>query len=223
MVPDTVDPVVLSREGSATMRVANAVHEESCWVLSRVAPDFRLMDVWQLPVEGTREQFGDFLAAMASFDATKAGSPASRFLFWVRLRLGERLGWDDGNARPIPECTETSLTARLPAELLGTAEIPPINHAMQKAAGGFQPLFRTDDEWAAEISNATVHGVMQLTWVPNGERYRARMAVYVKPRGLVGQGYLKLIDPFRHLIVYPSLLRQVGRRWAAASGTGQTA
>jgi hypothetical protein len=199
------------------MRVPNAVHEQRSWVMGRIAPDFRLMDVWELPVEGGREQFAEFLETMASFDVTHEGSSASRFLFWVRLRLGQLLGWDDGVARPIPGCTETSLADRLPAELRGTAQAPVINPVMQEAAGGFQPLFRTDDEWAAEISNATVHGVMQVTWVPVGERFRAHMAVYVKPRGLMGQAYLRLIDPFRHVIVYPSLLKQVGRRWAGAA------
>jgi hypothetical protein len=39
------------------------------------------------------------------------------------------------------------------------------------------------------------------------------MAVYVKPRGLFGRGYMALIKPFRYLIVYPALTRQLGRAW----------
>ena len=35
------------------------------------------------------------------------------------------------------------------------------------------PLFRTDNEFAAELSNQTVHGVMHLAWVDRGEgRYQ---------------------------------------------------
>ena len=30
------------------------------------------------------------------------------------------------------------------------------------------------------------------------------MAVYVRPRGLLGKGYMALIKPFRYLIVYPA-------------------
>jgi hypothetical protein len=41
------------------------------------------------------------------------------------------------------------------------------------------------------------------------------MAIYVKPRGVLGHAYLKLISPFRHLIVYPALLREIGRAWGA--------
>jgi hypothetical protein len=71
------------------------------------------------------------------------------------------------------------------------------------------------DEFAAELSNATVHAVMHLAWVPGeGERFQGQMAVYVKPRGLLGRAYLGFIKPFRYLIVYPALLRQMERRWA---------
>jgi hypothetical protein len=39
------------------------------------------------------------------------------------------------------------------------------------------------------------------------------MAVLVKPNGLVGTAYLAAIKPFRHLIVYPSMLRRIERDW----------
>jgi hypothetical protein len=39
------------------------------------------------------------------------------------------------------------------------------------------------------------------------------MAVYVKPRGPLGKGYMALIKPFRHWIVYPALMRQFERVW----------
>jgi hypothetical protein len=154
---------------------------------------------------------------MASLDPANAQSTASRALFALRLRMGSWFGWyDAGNKRRIPGCTETTLAARLPADLRGTATSPVISGAMQRAAGGFVPLYQTDDEWAAEISNGTVHGVLHVAWVDQGGgRHRAQMAVYVKPRGLLGEAYMKLIDPFRHLIVYPALMRQIGRAWDA--------
>jgi hypothetical protein len=37
------------------------------------------------------------------------------------------------------------------------------------------------------------------------------MAVYVKPNGLLGSVYMAAIRPFRHLIVYPPMLREMGR------------
>jgi len=87
-------------------------------------------------------------------------------LYWVRFRLGALFGWDDATKeRPIPGCTETTLSARLPYDLRGSAQSPLIGGAMRRAAGGFVPLYRTEEEWAAELSNATVHGVLHLAWV----------------------------------------------------------
>jgi hypothetical protein len=39
------------------------------------------------------------------------------------------------------------------------------------------------------------------------------MAVLVKPNGLLGTAYMAAIRPFRHLIVYPSMMRQIEREW----------
>jgi hypothetical protein len=46
-------------------------------------------------------------------------------------------------------------------------------------------------------------------------RYQGQMAVYVKPRGPLGKGYMALIKPFRYWIVYPALMRQIERAWNA--------
>jgi hypothetical protein len=47
---------------------------------------------------------------------------------------------------------------------------------------------------------------------------RGQMAVLVKPNGLLGTGYMAAIRPFRHLIVYPAMMRQIERTWRARSG-----
>ena len=71
-------------------------------------------------------------------------------------------------------------------------------------------------EWAAEIANETMHGVLHLAWVPdNAGGYRGQLAVYVKPNGLLGTAYMAAIRPFRHLIVYPRMIREIGRAWRA--------
>lgn len=167
--------------------------------------------------KGGADEFASFLEIMASLDLTNAESAASRALFSLRFRLGRWFGWDDvTKTRPIPGCAETTLSARLPDDLRGSAKSPVLSAARQRAAGGFVPVYRTDEEWAAEISNGTVHAVMHLAWVEQDEgRYRAQMAVYVKPRGRLGETYMMLIGPFRHLIVYPALTRHIGRTWDA--------
>jgi hypothetical protein len=83
------------------------------------------------------------------------------------------------------------------------------------------PLYRTPREFAAEISNRTVHGVMHLAWVETGDdRFGAQMAVYVKPRGRFGRAYMAFIKPFRYLVVYPAMERQIARQWQERHAVG---
>ena len=84
----------------------------------------------------------------------------------------------------------------------------------------FSPLYLLDDEFAAEIANRTMHGVMHLGWVADGSGgYRGQMAVLVKPNGLLGSAYMAAVKPFRHLLVYPPMIRQIGRTWRAANSS----
>lgn len=62
-----------------------------------------------------------------------------------------------------------------------------------------------------------MHGVMHIGRVPDDDGgFRAQMAVLVKPNGLFGNAYMLAIRPFRHLIVYPPMLRESAAAWAAA-------
>lgn len=61
-----------------------------------------------------------------------------------------------------------------------------------------------------------MHGVLHLGWVHDGDgRHRGQMAVLVKRNGLVGAAYMAAIAPFRHLVVYPPMLRDIERAWRA--------
>jgi hypothetical protein len=55
--------------------------------------------------------------------------------------------------------------------------------------------------------------VVHFGWVPDGDGYRGQMAVLVKPNGRLGSAFMLAIAPFRHLIVYPTMLREFGRAW----------
>lgn len=192
------------------MRLSNSEHEACAWRISEVAPDFRLEDVWALPAQGGADDFPTLLEVMASLDPANGESRATRVLFAIRYRVGGWFGWDDrqGAALPVPNDTKTTLRARLPEDLRNTATGPDLG------SYGFQPLYRTDVEWAAELSNRTVHAVMHLAWVDRGGGlYQGQMGVYVKPRGRLGAAYMSLIAPFRHRIVYPALMGQVERAW----------
>jgi hypothetical protein len=193
------------------MRLPNSAHEAHPWRISEIAGDFALLDVWAPPVRGGPGDFDAFLEVMSSIDPTGSPSPAARALFRLRSQLGALFGWDDDDARrrPIPHCEENSLRARLPDDLRGTA-------TAKRPGSRFLPIYRTEDEWAAEIANDTVHAIMHLAWVEDREgAHRPELAVYVKPRGVLGGAYMALIAPFRHWIVYPALMRQIRAAWDA--------
>jgi hypothetical protein len=202
------------------MRVPNATHESRPWRIREITPDFILEDVWALPAHGGPEDFQTLLDLMASSDPVSSSSLPTRVLWRLRDLLGAvfRLGRistpidgdKDAGKLPIPGTHETSLVGRLPHDLRDTAT------GLRFGSLPFEPLYRTDDEFAAEISNQTVHGVMHLGWADQGGgRYQGQMAVYVKPRGRLGQRYMALIKPFRYAIVYPALMRQIERTWKA--------
>ena len=204
------------------MRLPNAAHESHPWRIREIAPDFTLEDVWALPVHGGAKDFQTALEMMTSSDPATAESLPTRVLWGARDRLGSWFGLgrisapvdsdsDDAAGKlPIPGTNETSLTDRLPDDLRNTAG------DLKFTFLPFAPLYRTDVEFAAELSNQTVHGVMHLAWVDQGEgRYQCQMAVYVKPRGRLGKQYMAFIAPFRHWVVYPALLRQIERAWQA--------
>jgi hypothetical protein len=188
------------------MRLPDEEHFSRPWRIHEVAPDFRLEDVWALPTPGAREDFVPFVEHFATADdAREHGLRAelSRALFALRWKLGEWFGWDD---RP-PAAT---LLDHLPADLLHGPRGPELANVP------FRSLYLTEDEWAAEIVNRTVHGVLHMGWVPDGDGYRGQMAVLVKPNGRFGAAYMRAIAPFRYAIVYPALIAGIGRRWERA-------
>ena len=216
----TYDTVRVEENGSRIgMRLPNAAHESRPWRIRKIARDFTLEDVWALPVRGAAGDFQRLLEVMVSLDPANSGSLPLRVLWRLRDRLGGWFGLGRISARvdrgrgdaagklPIPGTNETSLAGRLPDDLRGTADPDP-------AWTPFRPLYRTDVEFAAELSNRTVHSVMHLAWVDVGEgRHQGQMAVYVKPRGRLGMGYMALIKPFRYWVVYPALMRVIEREW----------
>ena len=191
------------------MRLPNNAHTSRPWRVHEIAPDFSLEDVWALPTPGSRDDFPRLVQRVVSADPS---SGAIRALWAIRWRLGKLFGWDA--ARAGPGSRVASLRGRLPADLRDL-RLPDF------AALPFTPLYLTEDEFAAEIANATMHGILHLGWVPDGQgRYRGQLAVLVKRNGLLGAAYMAAIKPFRHLLVYPAMLRQLEREWPSATGPG---
>jgi hypothetical protein len=186
----------------------DSAHTSRPWRIHELTPDFRLEDVWALPTPGGPDDFARLVELMAAFDPGQGSSRAARMLFAIRWKVGELLGWDDPDAglgSRVP-----TLRDRLPADLRDGPSGP------ASEALPFAPLYLTGDEWAAEVANRTVHGVLHIGWVPDESGgYRGQMAILVKPNRLLGRAYMAAIAPFRHLLVYPPMLREIGRRWRA--------
>lgn len=193
------------------IRLPNTAHTSRPWRIHAIAPDFQLEDVWQLPGRGGPDDFPRLVELLASFDPSRSSSRASRALWAIRWKLGSLLGWDDPDGGVGSRVA--TLHDRLPADLTHG------EHGPEFTALPFVPLYLTDDEFAAEIANKTVHGVMHIGAVADeAGSFRAQMAVLVKPNGLLGNAYMAAIRPFRHLIVYPALMRQGRELWERAGG-----
>jgi hypothetical protein len=188
------------------MRLPNTAHTSRPWRIHELTRDFRLEDVWALRQTGGRDDFPRLVQLIASRDPSQGSSCAVRTLFAIRWKLGELLRWDGPDAglgSRVP-----TLRERLPADLLDAPSGPDFD------ALPFSSLYLLDDEWAAEIANRTMHGVLHIGWVPDGSGgFSAQMAVLVKPNGRLGTAYMAAIRPFRHLIVYPAITREGERTW----------
>ena len=188
------------------MRLPKTAHTSRPWRIHEIARDFRLEDVWQLRWHGEPDDFPRLLEMLASGHPAQ-GSPAPvRALFAIREKLGGLLGLDDPDSGV--DSRVPSLRDRLPADLEDAPR--PEFEAMP-----FSSLYLLEDEFAAEVANRTVHGVLHLGRVPDedGRGVRAHMAILVKPNGVLGEAYMAAIKPFRHLVVYPALLRQWEQAW----------
>ena len=185
-----------------------AAHTSRPWRIHEIAPDFRLEDVWALPTPGGPDDFPRLVAQFASTDPSQSLPAPARMLWALRWKLGELFGWDDEDDGLGSRVA--TLRDRLPADLRD-APTGPDSDSLP-----FRSLYLLDDEWAAEIANRTMHGVMHVGWVSDGRGgYRGQMAVLVKPNGRFGAAYMAAIRPFRHLIVYPPLMRLIERKWSA--------
>jgi hypothetical protein len=187
-----------------TTRLPGASYAARPWRIHEFADDFRVLDVWALPTPGGRDDFGRLVATVTSFDPADA-SPVVHALFAIRWALGRLFGLD-GPSDGIDSRT-IGLQAKLPEDLRNS-------FPADASTGPFIPLYATADEAALQIANRTVHGLVHLGWVPDGDGgYRGEMTVLVKPNGALGATYLAAIAPFRHLVVYPAMVRALARRW----------
>ena len=185
------------------MRLPESAHTDQPWRIHEIAPDFDVEDIWQFRTPGGGAD--DFPALLAALQAERASESTgvSGLLFKIRWKLGELFGWDREDAGTGTRVA--SLRDRLPADLRDT-DVPTEDSPLTA-------LYVLDNEYAAEIANGTMHGIMHLGWVPDTIGYHLQMAVLVKPNGWFGRLYMALIKPFRYGIVYPAMTRRWERTW----------
>ncbi len=204
------------------MRLPKSAHTSRPWRVHDITKDFELEDVWELPTPGGP----DDLARLVRWFTSPGDDNLPivlRALFALRWKLGRLFGWD----RPGSGVGERvrSLRERLPADLLEAPRGPDLRAVPGRAAvdgpAVFSSVYQTHNEWVAELSNKTVHALMHIGWVPDdsGSGYHAQMAVLVKPNGRFGRAYMTAIRPFRYVLVYPLLLRAIGRGWQTRAGS----
>ena len=211
------------------MTRAERAHHARPWRVHTLAPDFELLDLWELPLEADPargETFADFLRVFVASSAAEwpvyrlRPTPADALhalrlagagaLIWLRRVLGQALALDADRALPIPGRRESRVRSRLgDADRAHELGILPA-----KVGGNFEVVYAFADEALLEIANRTIHALLHLSWVEAAHGRRAvALAVYVKSRGWQSRAYLALIKPFRFAVVYPAWIAHLTRTW----------
>ena len=170
-----------------------------------------LHDVWAIDLPRTRSGITlDEFSRVAGALPCKL-PPVVRALLKIRFFVGRLLGWD---REPAPTTCETFATR------LTTADRSKSLVLAGAREGLFRVVYRFENEQLLELTNRTAHAAALSALIETPNAYRFYFGVYVENVGRFTPVYMALIDPFRKLIVYPSLLRGVRSRWNQAFGTG---
>jgi Protein of unknown function (DUF2867) len=168
-----------------------------------------LHDVWfvDLPRWRAGVTLDDFLRTAGNCLCTPPS--VVRKLLNTRFFVGRFFGWD---REPAPTAWKTFAT-----------RLTDIDRSRSLAAAGtrdgfFRIVYRFENEQLVELINRTVHAAALSTLVETATAYRFYLAIYVRSVSRFTPLYMALIDPFRKIVVYPSLLRSVRARWNQAFG-----
>jgi hypothetical protein len=133
-------------------------------------------------------------------------SPGVRALLDMRFFVGRLCGWDR-----VPSALNGS--ARFSDRLTDADRLKSLAPAGVRD-GFFRVVYRFENEQLVELINRTAHAAALSALIETADSYRFYFAVYVRSVGRLTPVYMALIDPFRKLVVYPSLLRGVRASWS---------
>jgi hypothetical protein len=129
-------------------------------------------------------------------------SPLVRMLLDIRFFIGRIFGWDTEPTTIVTFATRLTDADRSRSLIApGTRD------------GFFRVVYRFENEQLLELINRTAHAAALSALVETPAAYRFYFGVYVHSISRFTPFYMSLIDPFRKVIVYPSLLRSVRARW----------
>lgn len=143
-----------------------------------------------------------------------APSPIVRALLNIRFFFGGLFGSD---RTPLKTAISETFANRL----------TPIDRARTLAPVGrkdglFRVVYRFENEQLTELINRTAHAAALTALIETASGYRFYFAVYLRSVNRFTPFYMALIDPFRKLVVYPSLLHTVRTRWQQTLGPAGT-
>jgi hypothetical protein len=167
-----------------------------------------LHDVWAIDLPRMRSgiTLNEFLRKASS--CLLPCSPGVRALMGIRLFVGQLFGWDREPATASEHFATRLTTADRSKSLApeGTRE------------GLFRVVYRFENEQLLEVMNRTAHAAALSALIETAHGYRFYFGVYVRNVSRFTPVYMTLIDPFRKLVVYPSLLRTVRASWDKSFG-----
>jgi Protein of unknown function (DUF2867) len=168
-----------------------------------------LHDVWAVDLPWTRSgvTLDEFLQARCTCPSTL--SPVAHARLSIRFFMGWLLRWD---GEPTSTAWETFATR------LTTADRSKSLVAAGTREELFRVVYRFENEQLVEVINRTAHAAALSALVETANNYRFYLGVYVRNVSRCTPIYMALVDPFRKLLVYPSLLRSVRASWNQAFG-----
>jgi len=168
-----------------------------------------LHDVWAVDLPRARSgiTLDEFLRTASACPFTL--SPLVGTLLNIRLFVGRLLGW---NREPAATAWESFATRMTTADR--SRSLAPTG----TRAGLFRVVYRFENEQLLELINRTAHAAALSALVETTNAYRFYFGVYVRGVSRFTPIYMTLIDPFRKLVVYPSLLRSVRAKWNKSFG-----
>jgi hypothetical protein len=169
-----------------------------------------LHDVWAIDLPRTRPgiTLDEFLRTAGALPFRL--SPLVRALVGIRLFAGRLFGWE----REPPATAWETFATRMTGNDRSRSLAPP-----GAREGLFRLVYRFENEQLLELINRTAHAAALSALVETQSAYRYYFAVYVRSVSRLTPVYMSLIDPFRKLVVYPSLLGNIRATWQRIYGT----